>query len=69
MQVSPTLDGERARFSAQQKGQRFDNSEGFLKLKREVEKLSMMRVQIVYYKVAKEENVLADALAKAGVRG
>jgi hypothetical protein len=48
------------------KGQRFENSEGFLRLKREVEKLSVV---VVYYRVAREDNGPADALAKAGVKG
>jgi hypothetical protein len=51
------------------KGQRFENSEGFLRLKREVEKLSVVGVQVVYYRVAREDNGPAYALAKAGVKG
>jgi hypothetical protein len=48
-------------------GKAVENSEGFLRLRTEVEKLSMVGVQVVYYLVDREENVEADALAKKGI--
>lgn len=45
------------------------NSDGFLRIKREVEALSMIGVQVVYYHVGREENVEADRLAKAAITG
>jgi ribonuclease HI len=43
------------------------NSDGFLRIKHEVEALSMIGVQVVYYHVGREENLEADRLAKAAI--
>jgi ribonuclease HI len=43
------------------------NSDGFLRIKREVEALSLIGVQVVYYHVGREENLEADRLAKAAI--
>lgn len=48
-------------------GKPVKNSEGFMKLKREVEELSMIGVQVAYYVVGREDNQEADALAKTSV--
>lgn len=48
-------------------GKPAENSESLLRLRTEVEKLSMVGVQVVYYLVDREENVEADALAKKGI--
>lgn len=44
-------------------GKAVENSEGFLRLRKEVEKLSMVGVQVAYYLVGREENKEADMLA------
>lgn len=44
-----------------------NNSDDFLRIKREVEDLSMIGVQVVYYLVRREENFEADQLAKAAI--
>ena len=41
------------------------NSDFFLRIELEVEALSGIGVQVVYYHVGREENVEADRLAKA----
>ncbi|KAH7356983.1 ribonuclease H-like domain-containing protein [Rhexocercosporidium sp. MPI-PUGE-AT-0058] len=43
------------------------NSEAFLRLQSEVEKLSMVGVQVAYYHVEREENMEADGLAKSSI--
>jgi len=48
-------------------GKPVENSQGFLRLKSEVEKLSMVGVQVVFYLVAREENKEADMLAKGSI--
>jgi hypothetical protein len=48
-------------------GKTVENSEAFLWLKSEVEKLSMVGVQVAYYLVAREENKEANMLAKGSV--
>ncbi|KAF4636562.1 hypothetical protein G7Y89_g1525 [Cudoniella acicularis] len=48
-------------------GKAVENSEAFLRLKSEVEKLSMVGVQVAYYLVAREENKEADTLAKGSI--
>lgn len=48
-------------------GKAVENSEGFLRFKSEVEKLSEVGVQVAYYLVAREENESADMLAKASL--
>lgn len=48
-------------------GKAVENSEAFLRLKNEVEKLSMVGVQVAYYLVAREENKDADVLAKGSI--
>ncbi|KAH8750628.1 ribonuclease H-like domain-containing protein [Hyaloscypha sp. PMI_1271] len=45
-------------------GKVVQNSAEFLKLRGEVEKLSMVGVQVAYYLVSREENKEADSLAK-----
>jgi hypothetical protein len=45
-------------------GKVVENSAEFLKLRGEVEKLSVVRVQVAYYLVRREENKEADSLAK-----
>jgi len=50
-----------------QKGEEIVNSEVFLAIKDEVEKLSRDGVQVAYYHVPREINSEADALAKAGL--
>ena len=47
-------------------GKVVENSQGFLKIKSEVQKLSMIGVQVSYYHIEREENKEADALAKKG---
>jgi ribonuclease HI len=44
-----------------------ENSDGFLRIKREVDALSMIGVRVVYYHVGREENLEADRLAKAAI--
>ncbi|KAG4435370.1 hypothetical protein IFR05_009156 [Cadophora sp. M221] len=48
-------------------GKPAENSQGFLRLESEVEKLSMVGVQVAYYHVGREENQQADALAKRNI--
>lgn len=48
-------------------GKPVENSEGFLRLKTEVENLSMVGAQVVYYLVARDENKDADLLAKGSI--
>ncbi|RDW60706.1 hypothetical protein BP6252_12089 [Coleophoma cylindrospora] len=48
-------------------GKVVENSEGFLRLKNEVNKLSMVGVQVAYYLVPRTENDDADALAKGSI--
>jgi hypothetical protein len=45
-------------------GKVVENSAEFLKLRGEVEKLSVVGVQVAYYLVRREENEEADSLAK-----
>ncbi|TVY13740.1 Ribonuclease H1 [Lachnellula arida] len=48
-------------------GKAVENSKGFLRLKSEVQALSMVGVQVVYYLVSREENKEADTLAKGSI--
>ncbi|OWP06184.1 hypothetical protein B2J93_823 [Marssonina coronariae] len=50
-------------------GKLIENSQTFLRLQDEVEKLSMVGVQVAYYHVGREENKEADHLAKASIAG
>ncbi len=43
------------------------NSKGFLRIQREVDALSRIGVQVVYYHVCREENAAADRLARAAI--
>ena len=49
------------------RGKVVKNSEGFLRIKSEVEALSIVGVQVVYYHVCREENAAADGLARAAI--
>lgn len=48
-------------------GKLVQNSNGFLRIKKEVELLSFVGVQVVYHLVPREENSCADALANASL--
>ncbi|TVY42544.1 Ribonuclease H1 [Lachnellula occidentalis] len=48
-------------------GKAVENSKGFLRLESEVQMLSMVGVQVVYYLVSREENKEADILAKESI--
>ncbi|TVY40021.1 Ribonuclease H1 [Lachnellula subtilissima] len=48
-------------------GKAVENSKGFLRLESEVQRLSMVGVQVVYYLVSREENKEADILAKGSI--
>lgn len=48
-------------------GKAVENSKGFLRLKSEVQSLSMVGVQVVYYLVSRAENKEADTLAKGSI--
>ncbi|KAH6722018.1 ribonuclease H-like domain-containing protein [Leptodontidium sp. MPI-SDFR-AT-0119] len=50
-------------------GKLVENSQAFLRLQSEVEKLSMVGVQVAYYHVGRQENKEADGLAKASIMG
>lgn len=57
---------DRQKVLKNQKGEDIANSEVFLAIKVEVEELSRVGVQVVYYHVRRKFNREADALAKAG---
>lgn len=49
------------------RGDAIKNSDGFRQVKAEVEALSMVEIQAVYYQIPREHNMAADSLSRKAI--